>query len=185
MRCEKARELLPAYVLGSLGEKGRSRLESHLLTCSECAAEARQGLETMASLVRTLPEHSPSPTLRAIIMRSLPSQVTPAQPRGVVALGPSRWTFIVRQWWLPATAGALAVMAIALIINTMALRSRIDNLEDQVLALPTMEQKVAMLKQSHGVIVKRSTLHEYYYLSEFVGRRPCRFEGLSAKKREL
>ncbi len=93
MKCEEAREQLDSYALGALERKEARRLESHLKSCPQCRAQARQSDETAGLLALAVPLHRASASLRSrLLARVAPRAVeepasAPAIPRwGVRAL---------------------------------------------------------------------------------------------------
>jgi anti-sigma factor RsiW len=102
MRCEQARELLPAYVDEHLDEE--AFLEVHLATCADCSAllaEYRTMLDdlrvlkdrgelTPIDLVERVLASIPSPTIRARVQESIrahPVLATVASVGGVAVVG--------------------------------------------------------------------------------------------------
>jgi anti-sigma factor RsiW len=102
MRCEQARELLPAYVDEHLHEE--AFLEVHLATCEDCSAllaEYRRMLDDLSALkdrgdltpidlVERVLASIPSPVLGARLQRSIrahPVLVTALSVGGAAAVG--------------------------------------------------------------------------------------------------
>lgn len=60
MNCEKANELLPDYLQGSLDDASMKQMEAHVAQCAKCGEEA-----AMWTKLGAMPDVQPSPMLRA------------------------------------------------------------------------------------------------------------------------
>src|SRR5882724_11291026 len=59
MNCDQIRDLLEAYSIGALDPDERIQLATHLSTCRDCGALARDYEEIVQMLPAALAEHSP------------------------------------------------------------------------------------------------------------------------------
>ncbi|MGO9513226.1 MAG: zf-HC2 domain-containing protein [Steroidobacteraceae bacterium] len=103
--------LLPWYVNGTLGERDRQRVDSHLRTCASCRDELlheRRVYQSMAA--ETGIEYMPAASLKRLQAR-LDSLEAKAAPSGVPVVEQS-----VRRTtsWQRSVAASVAVMAVAL-----------------------------------------------------------------------
>src|SRR5687767_5062096 len=91
MRHEDYKQLLALEAVGALDGDERARLGEHLPGCAECREELREISDAAASLVYTVAPASPSPELRANILRraraAAPSEVF-VDPSEVAAVDP-------------------------------------------------------------------------------------------------
>jgi anti-sigma-K factor RskA len=145
---DAVREQAGLYVLDALSDSDREAFEAHLATCSDCRAEV-QSLSVVASALGcAVPQHEPSPALRARVLESVvgvpvttvPLSSTRARPTS--ALAP----------WLAAAASL--VLAIALGAYAATLQSRIGALElrlqDATARATASERQIADLRRTAG-----------------------------------
>lgn len=103
---------LELYVLGVLPPASRAEVDSHLVACADCRAEAAALSDVLSAIHESLPEREPSLGLRDRILTS----ARPARPSPIAWLRPSRA-------WLPAAALAaaitLAVMSVGWKMETL------------------------------------------------------------------
>jgi anti-sigma-K factor RskA len=62
------REQVALYAIGALTSAERAKVEAHLATCAECAAELSASLPIGAALAQIVPQHDPPASLRAAIL---------------------------------------------------------------------------------------------------------------------
>jgi anti-sigma factor RsiW len=118
------------YMLGALPELEAEVLEQHLATCETCSAEVAR-LETVRfALARSVPQVEPPPSLKARLIKTVREEaalraVAEGRRPGDNAAG---WRARLPGWLgaLPprfAVAGALAVLAIGVVIGVAADKS--------------------------------------------------------------
>jgi anti-sigma factor RsiW len=120
-----------AYVLGALSDDDAERLERHLDTCESCRTDVAALRPVGAALARSVPQVDPPPALKARLMKTVREEAALRE----VAEGrrPSDRVRAGRRRWLPgwpaglqprvAIAGALAVLAIGVVIGVAADKS--------------------------------------------------------------
>ncbi len=84
MDCQETRELLPDYLMKSVGESEKIELETHLESCPECRAQCDQ-IAAVWDRMALLPDEEPGPNLRSQFYASLESasrKIESAQPAG-------------------------------------------------------------------------------------------------------
>jgi anti-sigma-K factor RskA len=122
MSLDREGQALASYVLGALPPGERAALEAHIATCPDCAAEARSLQRVADALARSVPQRTPSPELRARVLRIAGDAARAAQlPPPARAGRSAAWT------WLPLAA-TLAI-AVGLGAYTQQLQRRIASLE--------------------------------------------------------
>jgi len=119
---DELREQAGAYVVGALTEAERDAFVAHTVTCVECAAQVQSLSSVADALARAVPQHEPSPALRARVLASVTGRSATAAPMSSGAA--SRSVFVP---WL-AAAASLA-LAVALGGYAATLRSRVGVLE--------------------------------------------------------
>jgi anti-sigma factor RsiW len=118
------------YVLGALPELEAELLERHLATCETCSAEVARLESVSFALARSVPQVEPPPSLKASLMRTVREEaalraVAEGRRPGDDAAG---WRARLPGWLgaVPARfalAGALAVLAIGVVIGVAAEKS--------------------------------------------------------------
>ncbi|MEP6758929.1 MAG: anti-sigma factor [Actinomycetota bacterium] len=112
MTCEKARDLLPEHLLGSLDETADARVRRHLRGCAECRAERMRLEDGFATLSHATHEQDPPEELRQHVLDVLseewegPGEQPPASAGATVGRG-SAWRWI-------AVAAAVALVSVSL-----------------------------------------------------------------------
>ncbi len=124
LACDAVDELAGAWALGALSADEDAAIAEHLATCDRPHQELHDGAGVADLLAAALPEETPSPALRARIMRSLD---TPARRADVapepVALRRGRRS------WLPPLAALAAAAALVLAAWNVQLRSEGQRLD--------------------------------------------------------
>jgi anti-sigma-K factor RskA len=119
-------EALGAYALGALSNTEAARVERHLSECHECRAELdwlRGGVEVLPASV---PPVEPPPELKSRLMAIVESEAEllraagPAADQPVSPPQPSRWRRMLRGRRLPALAGALCIVVLAVALGITA-----------------------------------------------------------------
>lgn len=114
--------LLADYALGELLPLDRERVESHLATCAECAAEARELSLAFQCVAFAEEPVRPPEQLRARVLRSLAAQ-GPRPRHGVAPHAPARAPFAGRAWL--ALAATIAVVLGGLLLVTTQRTARL------------------------------------------------------------
>lgn len=99
--CEKMQEVIESYLDGELGEVERVALESHLVSCSDCAAEL--------ALARRVSEGLDSLGILKSPLSIEKAAFTYAKTHPLPARRPWWWLS-----WRPALVGAVAVILLAI-----------------------------------------------------------------------
>jgi anti-sigma-K factor RskA len=120
------RDLAGAYVLGAVADAERAAFETHLATCAECQGDVRSLAPVANALAQAVPEHEPSPALRARVLNSVGAVASRETAGRSTDVQPSR----VLLPWL-AAAASLAV-AITFWAQAATLRTRVGALEAQL-----------------------------------------------------
>src|SRR5438874_228871 len=68
LTCDEARELVPLLALDALDVDERDVLHDHLAGCPACLEELAELSEAAASIALALPQHDPSPGLKARVL---------------------------------------------------------------------------------------------------------------------
>jgi len=121
---------LELYVLGVLPPASRAEVESHLVACADCRAEAAALSDVLAAIHDSLPERVPSLRLRDRILAS----ARPARPSPVPWPRPSRA-------WLPTAA--LAAAAITLAVMSVGVGRQMETLRAERDASLAIAQRVS------------------------------------------
>ncbi len=109
MECDKAKELLSAYLDGEVTEKERHLVEEHLDSCKSCRQELEE-LRRIVGLVASLPKEAAPEGFAQRTVASLPAPGTGAPERLRKFLLRPRWAF---------ASGALATAALILIAMSL------------------------------------------------------------------
>lgn len=109
MECDKAKELLSAYLDGEVTEKERHLLEEHLASCKSCRQELEE-LRRIVGLVASLPKEAAPEGFAQRTVASLPAPGTGAPERLRKFFLRPRWAF---------ASGALATAALILIAMSL------------------------------------------------------------------
>ena len=109
MECDKAKELLSAYLDGEVTEKERHLLEEHLDSCKSCRQEFEE-LRRIVGLVASLPKEAAPEGFAQRTVASLPAPGTGAPERLRKFFLRPRWAF---------ASGALATAALILIAMSL------------------------------------------------------------------
>lgn len=105
MTHDEIRTSIDAWALGALPEAEARRVEAHLAECPDCQAEAGMAGAVAVGLARSVPDHRPSPAVRAALLARAEADRRPAAPLPfVVREGPS---ITARAGWLAAAAALL------------------------------------------------------------------------------
>ena len=134
--CEMARERIPDLVAGRLSQDEAARVEAHLPSCGECAAEA----ELVSLLYET---------------RSEPPQGLASRIQGAARISGFRGGAGVRPWWGLAAA---AVAALALGIGVMTDRGTDLGLE--IPAYVAAAEDVGLWASDDGLIAGAPALDD-------------------------
>lgn len=116
---EEYQENIGAYVLGALPELEHEVLERHIATCESCRAEAERLMPVTDVLARSVPQVMPPASLKTSLMETVRAEAA-ARTADDRARKPRR------SWWPQAlqpriaAAGALAVLAIGVVIGVAA-----------------------------------------------------------------
>lgn len=132
MNCEQCRQLIPAFVEGTLSGNEREQVELHLSTCVHC----QEVMEETRELLNQLGEVREEAPLKESKFRFI--QALEAEKRKVG--GNQRFLFPMKQ--VLRYAAALALLVIGYFAGRMPWR---ENQEDQKLA--TLTQEVKNMKQ--------------------------------------
>jgi anti-sigma-K factor RskA len=111
------RELIAPVALGAATEVEEAEVERHAATCHECRAELEALRGAATGLALEVPQMDPPPQLKARVMDAVRAD---ARARAVVAKAPAPRRRL--SLW-PATAGALAVLAVGLVAWNVSLQS--------------------------------------------------------------
>ena len=134
-------EELELYVLGVLPPATRAEVETHLVACAECRAEAIALTEVISAIHDSLPERELPLALRGRILAS--ATVPAARPAPVTWLRPARA-------WLPAAAVAAA--AIVLAVLSVGLVQQLDAARAELAAAQARSATTQAIAErvSHG-----------------------------------
>ena len=113
---EEYQENIGAYVLGALPELEAELLERHMAGCDTCRAEAEDLRLVTAAMARSVPQVDPPPSLKAGLMRTVREEASLREP----AHRERRWTWLDGLRPRVAIAGALAVLALGVVIGVGA-----------------------------------------------------------------
>lgn len=105
MNCDRAQELLPGYLDGSLGAEERGETEDHLRECSGCAAEERAWNATL-SLLRGMPSEKAPPELLEGVRRRIAEEEAQGTPKGR--------SFASARFRIPFEAAAAVILVLLL-----------------------------------------------------------------------
>lgn len=94
MRCDEGRALLDLFLDGELPEEITTRIDRHLLRCSECAGAIRSLEQTRALLREAVEPAEPSPAFRERTLARLHDRLSHH-------LRPVERGEVGRQWELP------------------------------------------------------------------------------------
>jgi anti-sigma-K factor RskA len=149
------RELTGLYALGALDAAERRAFESHLTSCSACAAEVRALGGVAGTLPYALPQVDPPPGLRGRVLGTAAStRLRPEPPR------PAEQSAAFGAGWL--AAAALLVVAVGLGAYAVSLRERLSGIEgqlaDALARLNQGEQQLAVAVRSAEAAEARLTL---------------------------
>jgi anti-sigma-K factor RskA len=150
MKCEETREQLDSYALGALERKEARRLESHLKSCLECRAQARQSHEAAGLLALAVPLHRASASLRSrLLARVAPRAVEePASARAMPRWGVRALAF---------ASPALALVVVGVFAWAVVLQNQMNDLrgDNDLLAtnLAAGERSIAEVRQELAAAV--------------------------------
>lgn len=116
MRCNAVRRRLTEYAYGDLGERERTRIESHLASCASCRETADE-IEGILHLASTYDEESPPREAYARLRREVASYPEKQRLRLSVIRRP-----------IPAYAAATAI-AIVAVLSGISTRTEMARLE--------------------------------------------------------
>jgi len=155
------RELTGLYALGALDAAERREFESHLMSCSACAAEVRALGGVAGALPYALPQVDPPPALRDRILGTAVSTRIRPEPRQSAELRqPVDRPAAFGAGWL--AAAALLVVAVGLGAYAVSLRERLSGIEgrlaEALARLNQSEQQVAVAVRSVEAAEARLTL---------------------------
>lgn len=122
---------LELYTLGVLPPASRAEVESHLVACADCRAEATALAEVLSAIHDSLPEREPSLGLRGRMLAS----AEPARPAPIAWLRPSRS-------WLPTAA--LAAAAITLAVMSVGVGRQMETLRAERDTSLAIAQRVSL-----------------------------------------
>lgn len=143
---ERLEELLAGHVLGNLSPEEAEELKQLLIEYPELAVEMRHLQEVLEVMPYALPEASPAPALRSVLLetasgerRSIPTQ------KARVKRFPFQWS--------RAIGSIAALVVLALGVDNVHLRQR---LTDQEALVARQEDVIAMLQEpnTHTVSLK-------------------------------
>ena len=123
MKCDEIQEMIPPYVLGSLGRRDRARVEAHLVGCDQCRQELEESLEAIGRLAAFAPQEEPSPQVKERLLSRI-READQRPPRVPLFTFTSRWRL--------AAAGSLAILVPALLATTIFLNTRIGDMHTQM-----------------------------------------------------
>jgi anti-sigma factor RsiW len=130
MRCERARELIDAYVDGELTGDDRTSVTAHIKSCTGCQAlmvDIRQTSRAIAEL-----GHEPAPPALASRVRDRLASAAEAHEPGGMRVVPRRISSSV---WRQATAlAACCLLSILVTWWVMASTGQADQLQQEILA---------------------------------------------------
>jgi anti-sigma-K factor RskA len=124
---DELRELVPLHAAGVLSGADRAAIESHLATCTECAAEYRAYRPVGAALAQSVPQVDPPLALRESILAATRRDRTAA--RGGIELTPGITHPSLAPW---LAAAAMVVISAGLGVYVRTLQERIHSLEKEV-----------------------------------------------------
>ena len=119
---DELREQAAAYVIGALTQAEREAFEVHVATCVECAAEVQSLSSVVEGLAHAVPQHEPSPALRARVLAS-----ASGTPPTTTLMSSRAASSGVSAPWLAAAASL--TLAVVLGGYAATLRSRVGVLE--------------------------------------------------------
>jgi anti-sigma factor RsiW len=129
MNCESYQNLLSELIDGSLNSKDQNTLETHLSTCTDCAA-ARSDLNALIGFCREhRGEYEAVPNERALWLRisnTIESELTTTKPTAVPAVAGWWFRLMNRSWQLsfPQLATSIAAtVLVALLVTFIGLRA--------------------------------------------------------------
>jgi hypothetical protein len=131
LTCGEARELIPLLALDVLDVDERDVLDDHVAGCSACLGELAAHAETAAAIALALPQHEPSPGLKARVLntaqraRALPSSPPGARPARVAFLRRSGLDRL-RISLTGMAAGLALLLAAGSTVWALNLRSELD-----------------------------------------------------------
>ena len=111
---------LSAYIDNELAPAMRDRIETHLHACSECSDMLLAFRENRARIKRL--EHPAPVTIKDAVMAKIHRQAAAADDssRAVTSDGKWKWLPNLGRWFFrPVTAGATAVLTLALILGAL------------------------------------------------------------------
>src|SRR4051794_7507113 len=144
LTCTEARELVPLLALDVLDVDEHDVLEDHLAGCAACLEELAAHAETVAAIALALPQHDPSPAVKArVLSAARRARVLPAPP-----LGPHARTGF---WRRPRVSGLRVsltglVASLALVLAAgstgwaLSLRSELDAQNARIASLSERAQ---------------------------------------------
>jgi anti-sigma-K factor RskA len=124
--CHALDELAGAWALGALAPDEERAVAGHLATCDRAHVELRDAVGAAEVLAMTLAEDTPSPELRARIMRSIEQS---AGAGGVAPMAPIPLEPRRRSWLLTGTAGLAAAAALVVAVWNLQLQSELQGRE--------------------------------------------------------
>jgi len=131
LTCAEARELVPLLALDVLDVDECDVLEDHLARCSACLEYLAAHSETAAAIALALPQHDPSPAVKArVLSAARRARVLPAPPLGRQSARTPIWRgsrFSRLRVSLTGLVASLAlVMAAGSTVWALNLRSELD-----------------------------------------------------------
>ena len=156
MTCDTAREQIPSYVLGALGQGERSGLEAHLRRCSECAVELESSVNAIGHLAAGVPQVDPPPALKNALFDRVRRD---AQGGAWLA------HFSAARFWRPALATAMIVTLVAVSVASFNNRQELRELGAQ-----TQDLRMLVENQAEPVELTTQPAREQYALVSMLAR---------------
>ena len=128
MKCEEVQELIPSYVLGALEPRERRQVEQHISKCPECAEALQEVLEVSTSLSKAFPVVQPSAYVRTELMRQVRERAEKSNRTR---------TFLPGFRWQGALTTGFGFAAVALLVLSAFLVTRVESMNNDVAALRT------------------------------------------------
>ena len=128
MKCESVQELIPPYALGALEPRERRRVERHIAKCPECIVALREALEVSAELAKAFPMVQPSVHVRTALLRQVRDSAEPSARTPM---------FRPAFRWQGALTTGFGIAAVALLVISLFLVTRVESMNNEVAALRT------------------------------------------------
>jgi anti-sigma-K factor RskA len=119
------------YALGALEGDEKQEIETHVVSCAECARKLAEARGRIALLALAAPPAPPSAAVKQRLMRQIRAEASPAVREPESARGVSG------RWWITVLAPA----GVALAIATIVLWSENRSLDQQLAALRVSAQQ--------------------------------------------